>query len=57
MSEQWALEAPWLTERAWTGRPRTLDLREVSPIEGGLVLFAAAVEALTEVEKDLRVMG
>jgi transposase len=27
--EQWALVEPWLTERAWTGRPRTLDLREV----------------------------
>lgn len=27
--EQWALVEPWLSERAWTGRPRTLDLREV----------------------------
>src|SRR3954451_7962279 len=26
---QWALIEPWLSERAWTGRPRTLDLRAV----------------------------
>jgi putative transposase len=26
---QWALLAPWLSARAWTGRPRTLELREV----------------------------
>jgi putative transposase len=26
---QWALLAPWLSVRAWTGRPRTVDLREV----------------------------
>ena len=26
---QWALLAPWLSARAWTGRPRTVDLREV----------------------------
>src|SRR5713226_2195207 len=26
---QWALIEPWLSDRAWTGRPRTLDLREV----------------------------
>jgi putative transposase len=26
---QWALIEPWLSERAWTGRPRTVDLREV----------------------------
>ena len=26
---QWALVAPLLNGRAWTGRPRTLDLREV----------------------------
>lgn len=27
--EQWALVEPWLAARAWTGRPRILDLREV----------------------------
>src|SRR3954471_19376228 len=27
---QWALLDPWLSERAWTGRPRTVDLREVA---------------------------
>src|SRR5438105_3530853 len=26
---QWALIEPWLSDRAWTGRPRTLDLRAV----------------------------
>ena len=26
---QWRLIEPWLSERAWTGRPRTVDLREV----------------------------
>jgi putative transposase len=26
---QWALLDSWLSERAWTGRPRTVDLREV----------------------------
>ena len=26
---QWALLDPWLSPRAWTGRPRTVDLREV----------------------------
>jgi putative transposase len=26
---QWALLDPWLSVRAWTGRPRTVDLREV----------------------------
>jgi transposase len=26
---QWALLDPWLSARAWTGRPRTVDLREV----------------------------
>src|SRR3982751_5811577 len=26
---QWALLAPWLSAPAWTGRPRTVDLREV----------------------------
>jgi putative transposase len=26
---QWALLEPWLSARAWTGRPRTVDLREV----------------------------
>src|SRR5438045_7115999 len=26
---QWALIEPWLSERAWTGRPRTVDLRAV----------------------------
>lgn len=26
---QWALIEPWLSPRAWTGRPRTVDLREV----------------------------
>ena len=26
---QWALLEPWLSVRAWTGRPRTVDLREV----------------------------
>src|SRR5437763_16591466 len=25
---QWALLEPWLSARAWTGRPRTVDLRE-----------------------------
>ena len=27
--EQWALIEPWLSARAWTGRPRRLALREV----------------------------
>ena len=27
--EQWALVEPWLSERAWTGRPRRLAMREV----------------------------
>lgn len=26
---QWALLDPWLSDRAWTGRPRTVALREV----------------------------
>jgi putative transposase len=26
---QWARIEPWLSDRAWTGRPRTLDLRAV----------------------------
>src|SRR5918911_1299171 len=26
---QWALLEPWLSARAWTGRPRTVALREV----------------------------
>jgi putative transposase len=26
---QWALLDPWLSARAWTGRPRTVELREV----------------------------
>src|SRR5919202_2080547 len=26
---QWRLIEPWLSKRAWTGRPRTVDLREV----------------------------
>jgi putative transposase len=26
---QWALLDPWLSVRAWTGRPRPVDLREV----------------------------
>ena len=43
---QWALIEPWLSDRAWTGRPRTLDLRAVvNAVNRSIALRQSAAEA------------